>query len=114
MYYEMMVKEAFNNRDEEEIKEDVLEIKMHGQFEKNKQNVKNNTVSWVQVELRDLKRTTESQIITAQDQVLASKSVKYNICKISDTQKFGSCWEECGKGKCLWESCTKGTQPPPR
>lgn len=45
MYYEMMVKEAFNNRDEEEIKEDVLEIKMHGQFEKNKQNVKNNTVS---------------------------------------------------------------------
>jgi hypothetical protein len=83
-------KKAYQKRVENEKKEKVKAMPLHGQFER-QTAAKKTADSWLWLSRGDLKRETESLLIAAQDQALATNSVKKSIHKTTDSDKCRLC-----------------------
>ena len=66
---------------------------LHGQFERDTKNLKTEC-SWDWLKKGDLKRETESLLLAAQDQALATNSVKKHIYKQTESDKCRLCGEK--------------------
>ena len=90
---EVESKEDFKKRKANEKKEAIREVKLHGQLEKETEEIKTE-MSWNWLTKGDLKRETESLLIAAQDQALHMNLVKRDIYNMGETNKCRLCGEK--------------------
>ena len=83
-------KEAHKSRLEAERKQHWKSMPLHGQFENETTDLKTED-SWIWLSKGDLKRETESLLIAAQDQALATNSVKHSIYNTAESNKCRLC-----------------------
>ena len=83
-------KKVYLERIAKEKKEKVKSMPLHGQFERQTEK-KKTSESWTWLARGDLKRETESLIIAAQDQALATNSIKKSIHKTTENDMCRLC-----------------------
>ena len=83
-------KDAYKTRIDQEKIQSWKNMPLHGKFEQDTQDLKT-TDSWTWLTRGDLKRETESLLIAAQDQALATNAIKKSIYKTTDNDKCRLC-----------------------
>ena len=86
-------KEEYKRKVEDEKREMVMKMKLHGQFERDTKELKTEE-SWNWIRKGDLKRETESLIMAAQEQALNTNAVKKNIYGLGESDKCRRCGKE--------------------
>lgn len=86
-------KKEFTKRKVQEKQEALLNMKLHGQFERETQEVKDKEASWMWLRQGDLKRGTEALLMAAQEQSLNTNSIAHSIYKTTNDPKCRLCGE---------------------
>lgn len=83
----------FRTRVAKEKEETLVGMKLHGQFHRDTVELKNQEESWAWLAKGDLKKSTVSLLMAAQDQALSTNSVKHSIYHTSATSMCRLCGE---------------------
>ena len=97
-------KNEYSSRIQKEKQDTLIEMPMHGQFERETRNLKTED-SWAGLENGDLKGETESLIMTAQEQILNTNSVKKHIYACSEPSLCRLCGEKEENVSHIMSSC---------